>query len=366
LELNSATSAVFASRPIDHLDESMTSTERIRAELSEILPHASFVRHRTIAVLLPCYNEEAAIGAVIRQFRKALPGATIYVYDNNSTDRTVEVARAEKAIVRHEALQGKGNVVRRMLADIDADIYVMADGDLTYDATAAGRMVDLLVSRNLDMVVGTRVADEAEAYRAGHRFGNRLFNVIVSRLFGNNFTDILSGYRVISRRFAKSFPAASSGFEIETEFSVHAIDLRLATAEVPLHYAKRPQDSVSKLNTYRDGVKILTKIAMMYRALKPLSFYGIIATALFATSAAFGLPVVATFIETGLVPRLPTAILAASLTQLGFIALACGVIIDAVCTNGREVRRMRYLDLTAPDDHRATTPPTAALLSTTG
>jgi glycosyltransferase involved in cell wall biosynthesis len=326
----------------------MTSADRIRTELSEILPHASFVRHRSIAVLLPCFNEEAAIGSVIRQFRKALPGATIYVYDNNSSDRTVEVALAEKVIVRHEARQGKGNVVRRMLADIDADIYVMADGDLTYDAAAAGRMVDLLVSRNLDMVVGTRVADQDEAFRAGHRFGNRIFNELVSGLFGNTFTDILSGYRVISRRFAKSFPAASSGFEIETEFSVHAIDLRLATAEVPLHYAKRPENSVSKLNTYRDGFKILTKIAMMYRALKPLMFYGIIASALWLMAAGFGLPIIATFIETGLVPRLPTAILAASLAQLGFIAMACGVIIEAVSANGREIRRMRYLDLAAP------------------
>jgi glycosyltransferase involved in cell wall biosynthesis len=335
----------------------MSSAERIRNELSQVLPHASFVRHRSIAVLLPCYNEEAAIGAVIRQFRKALPGATIYVYDNNSSDRTVEVALAEKAIVRHERLQGKGNVVRRMLADIDADIYIMADGDLTYDATAAGRMIDLLVSQNLDMVVGTRIADEDEAFRMGHRFGNRMFNEIVARLFGANFTDILSGYRVISRRFAKSFPAASSGFEIETEFSVHAIDLRLATAEVALHYGARPQDSVSKLNTYRDGFKILLKIAMMYRALKPLQFYSLIAGGLFMLSSAFGLPVIATYLETGLVPRFPTAILAASLAQLGFIAMACGVIIDAVSTNGRELRRMRYLDLSAPADGRPQTAP---------
>ena len=221
----------------------MTSAERIRTELLELLPHASFVRNRSIAVLLPCFNEEAAIGAVIQQFRKALPGATIYVYDNNSTDRTSEIARAEKAVVRVERLQGKGNVVRRMLADIDADIYVMADGDLTYDATAAGRMIDLLVSSNLDMVVGTRIADKDEAFRAGHRFGNRMFNAIVARLFGANFTDILSGYRVISRRFAKSFPAASQGFEIETEFSVHAIDLRLATAEVPRMRHRRGVDA---------------------------------------------------------------------------------------------------------------------------
>ena len=340
----------------------MTSADRIRDELSALLPHASFVRHRSIAVLLPCYNEEAAIAAVIRGFRKALPGATIYVYDNNSTDKTSEIARAEMAVVRLEAFQGKGNVVRRMLADIDADIYVMADGDLTYDATAAGRMVDLLVSKNLDMVVGTRIADEDEAFRKGHRFGNRLFNEIVARLFGPNFSDILSGYRVISRRFAKSFPAASSGFEIETEFSVHAIDLRLATAEVPLHYGKRPQDSVSKLKTYSDGFRILRMIVNMFRKLKPFRFYGLIAASLFMASAFFGLPVIIEFIETGLVPRLPTAILAASFAQMGFISLACGVIIDAVSAQGRELRRMRYLDLAAPGENRIqqTEPATAS------
>jgi glycosyltransferase involved in cell wall biosynthesis len=331
----------------------MTSAQRIRDELKDALPHTSFVRNRSIAVLLPCYNEEATIAAVIAGFRKALPGAQIYVYDNNSTDRTSEIALAEKAIVRHEPFQGKGNVVRRMLADIDADIFVMADGDLTYDASAAGQMVDLLVSRNLDMVVGTRIAEEDEAFRLGHRFGNRLFNGIVGRLFGPNFTDILSGYRVISRRFAKSFPAASKGFEIETEFSVHAIDLRLATAEVPLHYGKRPELSVSKLKTYRDGTRILYKIAMMYRALKPIRFYGLIACGFFALSGLLGAPIVVEFVHTGLVPRLPTAILAASLAQLGFMALACGVIIDAVSAQAREVRRMRYLGLMAPGE----TPP---------
>ena len=213
-------------------------------------------------------------------------GADIYVYDNNSTDRTAEVAKAAGAIVRFEPYQGKGNVVRRMFADIDADIYVLADGDLTYDASAAGRLVDALIERNADMVVGVRVSTAEAAYRPGHRAGNRFFNQLVARLFGHGFTDILSGYRVMSRRFAKSFPAASSGFEIETELSVHALDLKLVTVEIPLVYGERPENSKSKLRTYRDGLRILAKIVMMYRALKPLQFYGLIALGLMALSVA--------------------------------------------------------------------------------
>ncbi len=320
----------------------------IRQELSDLLPQKAFVKNRSIAVLLPCYNEEATIADVVKAFAQSLPGAQIYVYDNNSSDRTSEVARAAGAIVRREPFQGKGNVVRRMLADIDADVYVMADGDMTYDATAAGRMVDLLVSNNLDMVVGTRVSDEAEAYRRGHRFGNRLFNWIVARAFGETFTDILSGYRVFSNRFAKSFPANSRGFEIETELSVYALDLRLATAEVPLAYASRPENSTSKLRTYRDGFRILMTIAMMCRALKPLHFFGAIAGGFMVCALALGLPVIVEFLMTGLVPRLPTAILAAGMAQLAFIFLACGIITDAVAGARREQRRMRYLDLSSP------------------
>jgi glycosyltransferase involved in cell wall biosynthesis len=301
----------------------------------------------TIAILLPCYNEQATIAAVIAGFRRAVPGAAIYVYDNNSTDGTAAAARAAGAEVRHERYQGKGNVVRRMFADIEADIYVLADGDLTYDAAAAPRLIDELNARNLDMVVGVRIG-EGQAFPPGHRFGNRLFNEIVARAFGHSFTDILSGYRVMSRRFAKSFPATSAGFEVETELSVHALDLRLATAEVALPYGERPHNSHSKLHTYRDGLRILAMIVMMYRTLKPFQFYGLIALALFALALVLGTPVLVTYVETGLVPRFPTAILAASIVQLGFISLACGIIIDAVSASRREQKYMRYLELPAP------------------
>lgn len=334
----------------------MTSAQRIRDEISALFPPAAaFVKNKSIAVLLPCHNEEAAIAQVIEGFRRALPGAEIYVYDNNSTDRTAAVAAAAGAIVRFEPYQGKGNVVRRMFADIEADIYVLADGDLTYDASAAGRLIEALVISNADMVVGTRVASADQAYRRGHRAGNRLFNLIVAQLFGASFSDILSGYRVMSRRFAKSFPAASSGFEIETELSVHALDLKLATVEIPLPYAERPANSQSKLRTYRDGLRILTKIAMMHRALKPLQFYGAIAGLMFLLSLGLGAPVVYTFLETGLVPRMPTAVLAAAIMQLGFLSLTCGIIIDAVSASRRELKRMRYLELPSPCEGRGAT-----------
>ncbi|GJE28427.1 glycosyltransferase family 2 protein [Methylobacterium organophilum] len=325
----------------------MQRPERIREELQDLLPQGSFVRNRSIAVLLPCFNEEATVGTVIATFRRVLPGATIYVYDNNSTDRTAEIATAAGAIVRHERRQGKGNVVRRMFADIDADIYVLADADETYDATAAGRLIDALIAQQIDMVVGIRMGEEG-AFPRGHRFGNVMFNRIVEGLFGRGFTDILSGYRVLSRRFAKSFPATSSGFEIETELTVHALDLRLASAEIALPYGERPADSRSKLKTFRDGTRILLKIVRMYKALKPLRFFGLAAAGFGLASLALGLPVVATYLETGLVPRLPTAILAAALMQLAVMSLTCGIIVDAVCASAREFKRMRYLDLPAP------------------
>jgi len=247
---------------------------RVRAELSQAVPVQSFVRNRSIAVLLPCYNEAATIARVVEGFRTALPGALLYVYDNNSTDGTAAAAARAGAIVRFELYQGKGNVVRRMFADIDADVLVLADGDMTYDPAHAGRLIDLLISDNLDMVVGARVSEEASAYRAGHRLGNQVFTGLVRRLFGQGFTDIFSGYRVFSRRFAKSFPAGSTGFEIETELAVHALDLKLACRELPILYGSRPQDSHSKLNTYRDGARILRRIARMFRTLHPLRFYG--------------------------------------------------------------------------------------------
>src|SRR5712692_10223805 len=282
----------------------MNGTLRIREELASRFPHASFVKNKSIAVLIPCYNEAATIAAVIEGFRRVLPGASSYVYDNNSTDGTAEVAATAGALVRREMYQGKGNVVRRMFADVEADVYVLADGDLTYDAAAAERLVEALVVQNVDMVVGVRIGAE-QAFRRGHRFGNRLFNWIVARLFGPGFTDILSGYRVVSRRFAKSFPAASSGFEIETELSIHALDLKLASAEMALSYCERPQNSASKLKTFRDGARILATIVLMYKALRPFRFFGALFIGLVLASLATAAPVIVTYIETGLEPRAP-------------------------------------------------------------
>lgn len=299
-----------------------------------------------VAVLLPCYNEEAAIADVVRGFRAALPAADIYVYDNNSRDRTVERAREAGAIVRHENRQGKGNVVRRMLADVEADIYLMADGDLTYDPLAAPLLIDRLVSRQLDMVVATREGEGMQS-RRGHQAGNRMFNLVVDRLFGAGFTDILSGYRVISRRFAKSFPAASGGFEIETELAIHALDLRLAVEEVPVRYGRRPADSVSKLSTFRDGFRILWTIAMMHRALKPFQFFGAIGLGLAALSLWLAFPLLGTFLQTGMVPRFPTAILCAAIMQLAVLSAVCGVIVESVAEARRETKRLRYLELKA-------------------
>ena len=301
----------------------------------------------SVAVLLPCYNEAATIAATVGAFRAALPEATVYVYDNNSTDGTAAAARGAGAVVRHEPFQGKGNVVRRMFADVDADIYVMADGDMTYDPTAAPGLVDLLLRDQLDMVVGARVDSEEAAYRRGHRFGNALFNRITTAMFGSPFKDIFSGYRVFSRRFAKSFPASSSGFEIEAELTVHAIDLKLRTGEVPLPYGKRPENSHSKLKTYRDGARILWTLVNMYRAVQPLRFYGLIAGVLALASLGLAAPIVQTYLETGLVPRFPTAILSAAVMQLAFLMLVCGLVVDAVSGGRREMKRMRYLDLPA-------------------
>ena len=322
----------------------MPEPRRIREELDELFPGKSWVRNRSIAVLLPCYNEAVAIASVVAGFREALPSARIYVYDNNSTDGTLEAAAAAGAVVRAEPYQGKGNVVRRMLADIDADIYVLADGDGTYDPTAAATLIDTLVTQNLDMIVGAR-AGGGEAYRTGHQAGNRFFNRVVARLFGPGFTDILSGYRVLSRRFAKSFPVTSSGFEIETELSVHALDLRIATAEIPLPYAARREGSFSKLRTFRDGWRILMTIVMLMKELQPFRFFGLIALGLSVIALALGLPLVQTYLETGLVPRFPTAILAAAMVQLAFLSLACGLILDSLARARREAKRMRYLDL---------------------
>ena len=298
-----------------------------------------------IAVLLPCYNEEAAIAQTVAGFRAALPTATIYVYDNNSSDRTVEVARAAGAIVRTERMQGKGNVVRRMFADVDADIYVMADGDATYDAEAAPAMIARLTGEQLDMVVGTRVHEAAEAYRRGHVMGNRAMTGLLAGLFGRSFTDIFSGYRVFSRRFVKSFPVLSGGFEIETEISVHALELRMPVGEVETRYFARPEGSVSKLSTYSDGWRIAKTIAVLYRIERPMLFFGWIGALLAALAVILAIPLAITYTQTGLVPRFPTAILATGLALLGFLSLACGLILDTVTRGRQEMKRMRYLNV---------------------
>lgn len=296
-----------------------------------------------VAVLLPCYNEAAAIAQTVADFRAALPDATIYVYDNNSTDKTVEVAAAAGAIVRTERMQGKGNVVRRMFADVEADIYVMADGDATYEAAAAPGLIDLLVNDQLDMVVGARKSEVEAAYRRGHRLGNAMLTGMLAWLFGRSFTDILSGYRVFSRRFVKSFPVLSEGFEIETEISVHALELRMPVAERVTAYAARPEGSESKLSTYRDGWRILRTILSLFRIEKPLAFFGIIGAALALIAIGISIPLFLTFFETGLVPRLPTAVLAMGIMLLAFLNGFCGLILDTVVRGRREMRRLAYL-----------------------
>jgi glycosyltransferase involved in cell wall biosynthesis len=301
-----------------------------------------------IAVLLPCYNEEAAIAQTVAGFKAALPGAMIYVYDNNSRDRTVEVARAAGAVVRTERMQGKGNVVRRMFADVDADIYVMADGDATYDAASAPALVDRLLDEQLDMVVGARVTQADAAYRRGHKFGNALLTGMLARLFGRSFSDILSGYRVFSRRFAKSFPVLSSGFEIETEISVHALELKMPVAEVETPYFARPEGSESKLSTYGDGFRILNTIVQLYRLERPLLFFGVVGALLALVAVVLALPLVLTYLHTHLVPRQPTAILVTGLIILAALNGFAGLILDTVVRGRREVRRLAYLAHKAP------------------
>jgi len=299
-------------------------------------------------VLLPCFNEEAAIAATVAGFRAALPGAVIYVYDNNSSDRTREIAAGAGAVVRTERQQGKGHVVRRMFADIDADVYLMADGDLTYDPKAAPAMVDQLIAEQLDMVVGTRRHDARDAYRGGHVLGNKLFTGLLSGLFGRSFSDIFSGYRVFSRRFVKSFPVLSSGFEIETEISVHALELRMPVGEVETAYGARPEGSHSKLSTYSDGWRILKTIVTLYRIERPVLFYGGIGALLLALAIVLSIPLVVTYAHTGLVPRVPTAILVTGITIVAVLCVFAGLILDTVTRGRREVRRLAYLALTAP------------------
>ena len=296
-----------------------------------------------IAVLVPCYNEEAAVASVVRDFRQALPSATVYVYDNNSRDRTVEVARAVGAEVRSERRQGKGHVVRRMFADVDADVYVLVDGDATYDAPSAPRMIERLVAEHLDMVVGLRVDQEQAAYRMGHRTGNWMLTRFLAEVFGQAFKDILSGYRVFSRRFVKSFPVLSDGFEIETELSVHALELALPVAEIATPYFARREGSVSKLNTWRDGFRILGTILKLYRSEKPLRFFTAIGIFFALVSVGFAIPIFVTYFETGLVPRLPTAVLSMGLMIMALLSASSGLVLDTVTRGRREMKLLAYL-----------------------
>lgn len=296
-----------------------------------------------IAVLVPCYNEAITIETVIRDFRAALPDATIHVYDNNSTDDTAAIARSAGAVVRQVTRQGKGNVVRRMFADIDADIYVMIDGDATYHAPSAPELIACLLADNLDMVVGCRESEVDAAYRAGHRFGNRLLTGCVTHIFGRAFTDILSGYRVFSRRFVKSFPALAEGFETETELTVHALELRMPIAEIKTPYGARPEGSQSKLSTYRDGFRILGTIVRLFRTERPLAFFGIIGLVFALLSLVLAWPLLVTYLQTGLVPRLPTAVLATGLMLAAALSWVCGLVLDTVTRARQEVKRMAYL-----------------------
>jgi len=305
-----------------------------------------------IAVLVPCYNEEIAVAKVVKDFRAALPSATIFVFDNNSTDKTATAARAAGAEVFLERHQGKGFVVRRMFTDVEADIYVLVDGDATYHAPSARAMIERLLRGRLDMVVGSRVDHEEAAYRAGHRAGNRLLTSFVAYVFGSNIKDMLSGYRVFSRRFVKSFPVLSGGFEIETELTIHALELGLPAAEIDTPYYSRPIGSASKLNTWRDGFRILRTIVNLYRAERPLTFFTGIGLLLALASIGLAVPIVVTFLETGLVPRLPTAILTMGLMMLAFLSVAVGLVLDTVTRGRREVKLLAYLAHRAPGEER--------------
>ncbi len=299
-----------------------------------------------VAILVPCHNEEVTIANVVRDFRAQIPNAAIYVYDNNSTDNTAQVAADAGAIVRKETQQGKGHVVRRMFSDIEASVFVLVDGDDTYDAASVGKLIDTLLSEHVDTVNARRVSNVDKAYPFGHQFGNRMLTGIVNWLFGKRCTDILSGYRAFSRRFVKSFPALSTGFEIETELTVHGLSLNIPMAEIDTPYKDRPEDSDSKLNTYRDGFRILWTIMILTKDYRPFFFYSIISAVLAGLSLATGIPIVIEFLNTGLVPRFPTAFLAASVMVLAFLSLATGLILDSVARGRREVKRLHYLALT--------------------
>lgn len=302
---------------------------------------------RTV-VLVPCYNEEITIGTVVADFRKSLPEADIYVYDNNSTDRTIEVARNAGAIIRTEKMKGKGHVIRRMFSDIDADYYIVVDGDATYEAAAAPALLHAAMTEGLDMVNGARVTDREAAYRRGHVLGNRVLTGLVTFVFGRRLSDMLSGYRVFSRRFVKSFPALSAGFETETEFTVHALELGMPIGEISTAYVERPPGSTSKLRTYSDGILILKTIINLVKQERPLMFFSTIALLFTLLGLALGTPVILTYLETGLVPRLPTALLATGSMILAALSLVCGLILDSITLGRQEQKRMHYLSLPAP------------------
>src|SRR5579871_2081566 len=301
-----------------------------------------------IAVLIPCCNEELAVARVIGGFRANLPEADIYVYDNNSRDHTIDVARDAGATVRRERRQGKGNVVRRMFADVEADVYVLVDGDDTYDATAARDMVSQLIDERLDMITAVRSSDNSAVYRRGHRLGNIVLSGMVHWLFGSEISDVLSGYRAFSRRFVKSFPALAVGFETEAEFTVHALELKMPVGEVITPYRERPQGSTSKLRTFSDGTRILRSIIVLLKEQRPLQFFGLAALMLLAVGIGLGIPVILEFLRTGLVPRLPTAVLSTGLVLLSFLSLACGLILDSVARGRKEMKRLAYLSLASP------------------
>jgi glycosyltransferase involved in cell wall biosynthesis len=319
-------------------------------ESSDVMPTDHGLR---VAVLVPCFNEERSISQVVSEFRAVLPEANVFVFDNNSTDRTVQEARAAGAVVRPEPWRGKGNVVRRMFADIESDVYILVDGDGTYDASSAPRLLDELLENGLDMVNCARVAADGSAYRPGHEFGNKMLSWLVTRIFGHRITDVLSGYRAFSRRFVKSFPALSSGFEIETELTVHALELRMPISEIATPYRERPPGSHSKLHTFRDGFRILSTIAGLVKEERPLPFFGLVGIALAALSVLLAWPVINEFFESGQVPRFPTAILATGLMLLAFLSIASGLILDSVTHGRRELRRLHYLQVPLVFSRRA-------------
>ena len=301
-----------------------------------------------VAILVPCYNEAVAIAAVVRDFRAALPDAEIYVFDNNSSDGTADIARAHGARVRHVSLQGKGHVVRRQFADIDADVYVMVDGDDTYHAASAPALVRCLLDGPHDMVVGVRQAQASAAYRSGHAWGNKMLTGFLSWLFGRNCRDILTGYRAFSRRFVKSFPVLSAGFDIETELTVHALEMKMSVGEVETPYKERPEGSFSKLSTYKDGFRILGTMLRLFSAERPLAFFGGIAAALGLASILLALPVVAEYMHTGLVPRLPTALLSTGVMLTAMLCGTVGLVLDTVTRGRREMKMLAYLAQQAP------------------